>query len=95
MNEEIKDITIIGAGPVGMVTAFWAGMREASAQIVESLPELGGQLTTLYPEKWIFDIPDGDRAFVLDVSAVVPEPSVAAVVCVCGAAALLRRRRLS
>ena len=31
MNEEIKDITIIGAGPVGMVTAFWAGMREASS----------------------------------------------------------------
>ena len=50
MNDEIRDITIIGAGPVGMVTAFWAGMREASSQIVESLPELGGQLTTLYPE---------------------------------------------
>src|SRR5918999_538416 len=34
MNEEVKDITIIGAGPVGMVTAFWAGMREASSQII-------------------------------------------------------------
>ena len=32
-------------------------MREASARIIDSLPEIGGQLTTLYPEKWIFDVP--------------------------------------
>ena len=66
VNEEIKDITIIGAGPVGLVTAFWAGMREASSQIVESLPELGGQLTTLYPEKWIFDVPGFPRIIAKD-----------------------------
>ena len=66
MNDEIRDITIIGAGPVGMVTAFWAGMREASSQIVESLPELGGQLTTLYPEKWIFDVPGFPRIIAKD-----------------------------
>ena len=47
--DEIRDITIIGAGPVGLSTAFWAGMREASSRIIDSLPELGGQLTTLYP----------------------------------------------
>ena len=67
MNEEIKDITIIGAGPVGMVTAFWAGMREASSQIIDSLPELGGQLTTLYPEKWIFDVPGYLRIIAKDL----------------------------
>ena len=55
-DDEIRDITIIGAGPVGLAAAFWAGMREASVRIVESLPEIGGQLTTLYPEKWIFDV---------------------------------------
>jgi len=54
---EIRDITVIGAGPVGLSAAFWAGMREASSRIIDSLPELGGQLTTLYPEKWIFDVP--------------------------------------
>ncbi len=54
--DEVRDVTIIGAGPVGLSVAFWAGMREASSRIVESLPELGGQLTTLYPEKWIFDV---------------------------------------
>ena len=67
MSEEIKDITIIGAGPVGMVTAFWAGMREASSQIIDSLPELGGQLTTLYPEKWIFDVPGFPRILAKDL----------------------------
>jgi thioredoxin reductase (NADPH) len=58
---EIRDITVIGAGPVGLCTAFWAGMREASVRIIDSLPELGGQLTTLYPEKWIFDVPGQPR----------------------------------
>ena len=57
----VRDITIIGAGPVGLAAAFWAGMREASARIVDSLPEIGGQLTALYPEKWIFDVPGHPR----------------------------------
>lgn len=53
---EIKDITIIGAGPAGLFALFYAGMREASAQIIDALPEIGGQLTALYPEKLIFDV---------------------------------------
>jgi ferredoxin/flavodoxin---NADP+ reductase len=61
MSDETVDITIIGAGPVGLATAFWAGMRQASCRIVDSLPELGGQCTTLYPEKWIFDVPGHPR----------------------------------
>jgi ferredoxin/flavodoxin---NADP+ reductase len=61
MSEETVDITIIGAGPVGLATAFWAGMREASCRIIDSLPEIGGQCTTLYPEKWIFDVPGHPR----------------------------------
>jgi ferredoxin/flavodoxin---NADP+ reductase len=59
--DEVRDVTVIGAGPVGMCTAFWAGMREASSRVIDSLPELGGQLTTLYPEKWIFDVPGHPR----------------------------------
>ena len=50
------DITIIGGGPTGLFAQFYAGMRGASAQIVDALPELGGQLTALYPEKYIFDV---------------------------------------
>ncbi len=50
------DITIIGGGPVGLFTAFYGGMRQASVKIIESLPQLGGQLSALYPEKYIYDI---------------------------------------
>jgi ferredoxin/flavodoxin---NADP+ reductase len=65
--DEIRDVTVIGAGPVGLSVAFWAGMREASSRIIDSLPELGGQLTTLYPEKWIFDVPGHPRVLAKDL----------------------------
>ena len=54
--DELRDITVIGAGPVGLCTAFWAGMRQASVRIIDSLPELGGQLMALYPEKYVYDV---------------------------------------
>ena len=53
MTQEIVDIIIIGGGPVGLFTAFYAGLRQASVKIIESLPELGGQPWMLYPEKKI------------------------------------------
>jgi thioredoxin reductase len=56
MAEDIRDITIVGGGPTGLFAAFYAGMRGTSTRIVDSLPELGGQLTALYPEKYIFDV---------------------------------------
>ena len=65
--DDVRDITIIGAGPVGLSAAFWAGMREASARIIDSLPDIGGQLTTLYPEKWIFDVPGHPRVLAKDL----------------------------
>src|SRR5829696_10240062 len=67
LDTDIRDITVIGAGPVGLITAFWAGMREASCRIIDSLPDLGGQLTTLYPEKWIFDVPGFPRILAKDL----------------------------
>lgn len=55
-NEEIFDVTIIGGGPVGLFAAFYAGLRNMSCKIIESLPQLGGQLSALYPEKYIYDV---------------------------------------
>ena len=55
-DDRVVDITIIGGGPIGMFAAFYAGMRQASVKIIESLPQLGGQLAALYPEKYIYDI---------------------------------------
>ena len=55
--EQIVDITIIGGGPTGLFGAFYAGMRQMSTKIIDGLEELGGQLTALYPEKYIYDMP--------------------------------------
>lgn len=56
MKGEIVDITIIGGGPAGLFASFYAGMREMSVKIIDSLPQLGGQLIELYPDKYIYDI---------------------------------------
>ena len=63
----IQDITIIGGGPTGLFALFYAGMRGATAQIVDALPELGGQLTALYPEKYIFDVAGFPRVLAKDL----------------------------
>jgi len=52
----MTDIAIIGGGPAGMFAAFYAGMRQASVKVIESMPQLGGQLAALYPEKYIYDV---------------------------------------
>ncbi|HEX5468500.1 MAG TPA: NAD(P)/FAD-dependent oxidoreductase [Gaiellaceae bacterium] len=56
MSETVCDITIIGAGPVGLAAAYYAGHRDASVRIVESLGQLGGQVAAVYPEKHVYDV---------------------------------------
>jgi thioredoxin reductase len=53
----VVDVTFIGAGPSGLFGAFYAGLRELSVRIIDNLPQAGGQLTALYPEKMIYDVP--------------------------------------
>ncbi|MEX0843566.1 MAG: FAD-dependent oxidoreductase, partial [Gemmatimonadota bacterium] len=65
---DIRDITIIGGGPAGLFAAFYAGMRGASTRIVDSLPELGGQLMALYPEKYIYDVGGLPRVLAKDLA---------------------------
>jgi thioredoxin reductase len=55
-KKELFDITIIGGGPTGLFTAFYGGMRQLKVKIIESMPQLGGQLSALYPEKYIYDV---------------------------------------
>jgi thioredoxin reductase (NADPH) len=50
------DVLIVGAGPSGLYGAYYAGFRGLSAAVVDALPEAGGQITALYPEKTIFDV---------------------------------------
>lgn len=51
------DVAIIGAGPVGLFAVFQCGMMKLSCHVVDALDEVGGQLSALYPEKPIYDIP--------------------------------------
>jgi len=54
---QIFDITFIGAGPTGLFGAFYAGLREMTVKVIDALPQPGGQLTALYPEKIVYDSP--------------------------------------
>jgi thioredoxin reductase len=56
-HDEVFDITFIGAGPTGLFGAFYAGLREMKVKLIDALPQAGGQLITLYPEKIIYDTP--------------------------------------
>jgi thioredoxin reductase (NADPH) len=67
VDEKVYDITVVGGGPTGLFTAFYAGMRDASAKIIDSLPQLGGQLAELYPEKFIYDVAGFPKVRAMDL----------------------------
>jgi thioredoxin reductase (NADPH) len=52
-----RDICIIGAGPVGLFAVFEAGLLKMRCHLVDVLPQVGGQLSEIYPKKPIYDIP--------------------------------------
>jgi len=68
-ERDVYDVTIIGGGPVGLFAAFYAGLREMRTKIIEALPELGGQLITLYPEKLIYDVAGFPEILAKDLAA--------------------------
>ena len=57
MKKLKTDVVIIGAGPIGLFSVFQCGMMGLKTQIIDSSNIIGGQCTTLYPEKNIYDIP--------------------------------------
>jgi thioredoxin reductase len=65
-ERDVFDITIIGAGPTGLFAAFYAGMRQAKTQVIDSLEEPGGALTAIYPEKYIYDVPGFPKVLAKD-----------------------------
>ena len=56
MTTHDVDILLVGAGPVGLYGAYYAGFRGLSVAVIDALPTAGGQVSALYPEKNIFDI---------------------------------------
>src|SRR6187551_3763242 len=67
-ESQLFDVTIIGGGPVGLFAAFYAGLRQMSTKIIDSLEELGGQLTALYPEKYVFDVAGFPKVYARDLA---------------------------
>jgi len=68
MSMNTVDVTIIGGGPCGLFASFYAGLRGMSVRIIDSLPELGGQLTALYPEKYVFDLAGFPKVLAKDLA---------------------------
>ena len=56
MSDDVVDVTILGAGPVGLSAAYYAGHRDGTVRIVESLEQIGGQVAATYPEKHVYDV---------------------------------------
>ena len=63
------DVAIIGAGPVGLFAVFECGMLGMNCQVIDSLEAIGGQLSALYPEKPIYDIPGLPEVLARDLVA--------------------------
>jgi thioredoxin reductase len=68
-TQELFDVTIVGGGPVGLFGTFYAGIRQMKTKLIDSLPELGGQLSALYPEKFVFDMPGFPKVLARDLAA--------------------------
>jgi len=73
VDQEMYDITIIGGGPSGLFTAFYAGIRDMKTKIIDSLPQLGGQLQELYPEKYIYDVAGFPKVMARDLVSALKE----------------------
>jgi thioredoxin reductase (NADPH) len=75
-NNNICDLTIIGAGPSGLFGSFYAGLRELRTTIFDVLPEVGGQLAVLYPEKFIYDVPGHPKILAKDLVKLLREQAM-------------------
>ena len=64
----IADVLILGGGPTGLYAAYYAGLRGLTVEIIDSYPQLGGQLTTIYPEKFIYNVPGFVRISAKDLA---------------------------
>lgn len=67
MADYKADVVIIGAGPVGLFAVFECGMMNMNVHVIDSLAEIGGQCTALYPEKPIYDIPAHPKILAADL----------------------------
>jgi len=63
------DLLIVGGGPAGLYAAFYGALRGLSVRILEARPELGGQLSALYPDRRVYDVPASPAAHAGEIVA--------------------------
>lgn len=68
MSMDVYDVTIIGGGPTGLFATFYAGLRGLKTKTIDVLSELGGQLTALYPEKYVYDVAGHPKILAKDLA---------------------------
>lgn len=68
VHGEMPGVTILGGGPCGLYAAFFAGLRGMRTAIIDSQPVLGGQLATIYPEKFVYDVPGFPKVLARDLA---------------------------
>src|ERR1700684_3699760 len=68
MDADTYDVTIVGGGPTGLFGSFYAGLRGLKTKVVDVLAEMGGQLTALYPEKYVYDVAGHPKILAKDLA---------------------------
>lgn len=76
LQSEMYDVTIIGAGPVGLYATYYAGLRDCRTKLIETSPQLGGRLISMYPEKEIFDVAGHTRILARDLVTQLTEQAM-------------------
>ena len=82
-QHDVYDLTIIGGGPTGLFASFYAGFREMRTKIIETMPELGGQLVTLYPDKCVYDVAGHPGILARDLAKLLIEQAMRSEPAVC------------
>ncbi len=75
-QSEMYDVTVIGAGPVGLYAAYYAGLRDCRTKLIETYPQVGGRLISMYPEKEIFDVAGHPKILARDLIALLAEQAM-------------------
>jgi thioredoxin reductase (NADPH) len=73
LRSELYDITVVGAGPVGLYAAYYAGLRDCRTKLIEMYPQVGGRLISMYPEKEVFDVAGHPRIVAADLVRLLAE----------------------
>ena len=73
LQSEMYDVTVVGAGPVGLYATYYAGLRDCRTKLIETYPEVGGRLISMYPEKEIFDVAGHPKILARDLVRLLRE----------------------